>query len=304
MAKNAFYFSHDNNARNDDKILALTADYRMEGYGRYWALIEMLHESNGYKLEKSKWLSRSLSSTWYITPAEAEKFLDDLIHEYELIEEDDDYIWSESLLRRMEKREEVSNARRKAVQARWKNHEEQNKPDTKSIQKNTNAIENDAKERKGKERKEKEIKGKEEDGSNPSSHPAIPPEFEIPTNKTGESYAITVDDIQGWEDLYPAVDVRQEIRKMIGWSDSNPTKRKTSAGMKRFITAWLAREQDRGGTKGYTPANKPQSAYSAPEPSLDDYKLDPNEDVAAIIFGMLEEDKKRDELSRNNLQSN
>lgn len=281
MAKNAFYFSHDNNARNDDKILALTADYRMEGYGRYWALIEMLHESNGYKLEKSKWLSRSLSSTWYITPSEAEKFLEDLIHEYELIEEDDECIWSNSLLRRMEKREEVSNARRKAVQARWKNHEEQNRSDTKPIQKNTNAIENDAKERKGKERKEKEIKGKEEDGSNPSSHPAIPPEFEIPTNKTGESFPITLDDIQGWEELYPAVDVRQEIRKMIGWSDSNPRKRKTLAGMKRFITSWLGREQDKGGTKGYVQQTVRKGIGNMPEPTAEEYAA--SDDVAAYF---------------------
>lgn len=58
-------------------------------------------------------------------------------------------------------------------------------------------------------------------------------------------YPITEADIEGWKDLYPAVDVLQELRKMKGWADANPTKRKTKAGIKRFINAWLSKEQDR-----------------------------------------------------------
>lgn len=58
-------------------------------------------------------------------------------------------------------------------------------------------------------------------------------------------YPITEADVEGWKDLYPAVDVMQELRKMKGWADANPTKRKTKAGIKRFINAWLAKEQDR-----------------------------------------------------------
>ena len=58
-------------------------------------------------------------------------------------------------------------------------------------------------------------------------------------------YPITEADVDGWKDLYPAVDVMQELRKMKGWADANPSKRKTKAGIKRFINAWLAKEQDR-----------------------------------------------------------
>ena len=47
--------------------------------------------------------------------------------------------------------------------------------------------------------------------------------------------------------LYPAVNVEQEFRNMIGWIDSNPNKRKTRTGIRKFINSWLAREQDRGG---------------------------------------------------------
>lgn len=55
------------------------------------------------------------------------------------------------------------------------------------------------------------------------------------------------EDVAMWEELYPAVDVMQELRKMVGWCESNPTKRKTRSGIRAFITSWLSREQDKGG---------------------------------------------------------
>lgn len=52
MAKKTFYFPHDANARNDEKILAVRMKYGMEGYGIYFALIEKLLESTDYILLK------------------------------------------------------------------------------------------------------------------------------------------------------------------------------------------------------------------------------------------------------------
>jgi hypothetical protein len=49
--------------------------------------------------------------------------------------------------------------------------------------------------------------------------------------------------------LYPAVDIPAECRKMAGWLIGNPGKRKTPRGIKRFVTGWLAKEQDRGGSR-------------------------------------------------------
>lgn len=54
-------------------------------------------------------------------------------------------------------------------------------------------------------------------------------------------------DIDRYSELYPAVDVIQEFRKMIGWLDANPTKRKTKSGVKRFINSWLSKAQDTSG---------------------------------------------------------
>lgn len=80
-----------------------------------------------------------------------------------------------------------------------------------------------------------------------------PPVISLPLND-GTFYDVSENDRAKWSQLYPNVDVLQQLRNMAGWCDANPTKRKTRGGIKRFITAWLAREQDKGGK---APQNKP-----------------------------------------------
>ncbi|AHF11497.1 MULTISPECIES: hypothetical protein [Dehalobacter] len=62
-------------------------------------------------------------------------------------------------------------------------------------------------------------------------------------------YGIAEAKIAEWSKLYPAVDVQQELRKMKGWLDANPSKRKTRSGILRFVNNWLSKERDRGGYK-------------------------------------------------------
>lgn len=73
----------------------------------------------------------------------------------------------------------------------------------------------------------------------------------LPMNYTGEEYPITQSYVLELAELYPAVDIMQELRAMKGWCDANPRKRKTAGGMKRFINAWISKVQNRGGTPGY-----------------------------------------------------
>lgn len=62
MSKSTFYFDHDYNARNDQKILELRAQYGWQGYGIYFALVETLCESkNEIKREALAGLSLGLS---------------------------------------------------------------------------------------------------------------------------------------------------------------------------------------------------------------------------------------------------
>lgn len=78
------------------------------------------------------------------------------------------------------------------------------------------------------------------------SPPAV---ITLPLNDRSE-YEVQEGQVKEWEALYPAVDVLQELRNMRGWLLANPEKRKTRRGVLRFVTAWLAREQDKGGTHG------------------------------------------------------
>lgn len=69
------------------------------------------------------------------------------------------------------------------------------------------------------------------------------------TLNDGSAYEVAGKDYAYYCSLYPAVDVMQELRKMVGWCDSNPSNRKTRKGVKRFINSWLSRAQDRAPKK-------------------------------------------------------
>ncbi len=77
-------------------------------------------------------------------------------------------------------------------------------------------------------------------------------------------YNVPLDKISMWEETYPAVDVMQELKKMIAWLDANPTKRKTRRGICKFINNWLSKEQDRGGK--YQPGSRQQD-YKQSKPN-------------------------------------
>ncbi len=41
-----YWFKHDYNARNDEKILELRAEFGAEGYGIFWMLMEKMAENH------------------------------------------------------------------------------------------------------------------------------------------------------------------------------------------------------------------------------------------------------------------
>ena len=48
MANNAYYFSHDSNAKDDPKCMLLIDQLGLEGYGIFWVLIEVLRDQPNY----------------------------------------------------------------------------------------------------------------------------------------------------------------------------------------------------------------------------------------------------------------
>ena len=66
----------------------------------------------------------------------------------------------------------------------------------------------------------------------------------LPTKKEYDEY----------KQLYPNVDIDMQFKKMRGWLNGNPTKRKTKKGIARFVNNWLSNEQDK--PKQFQPSQK------------------------------------------------
>lgn len=97
-----------------------------------------------------------------------------------------------------------------------------------------------------------DIPQKESKGNKTKEHKIISSEretsprqeaFQLPIIN-GDIHIVLLDDVEKYKSLYPSVDIEQEFRKMIGWLDANPAKRKTSRGINKFINGWLCRAQD------------------------------------------------------------
>lgn len=123
--KDAYYFSHDTNARRDPKILAVRSKYGAEGYAWYFMIIEILAEQKDYKYKLTKWATNSIAMELLCDANRVAEFINDCIKEFELFESDGEYFWSPSLIRRMqvkeEKRSKRAEAGRKGAEKRWGN---------------------------------------------------------------------------------------------------------------------------------------------------------------------------------------
>lgn len=185
MAKDVYYFSHDVNASNDSKIVAMESEFGVISYAWWWKLIEKLASSEDYRLPFKKYTFIALDKELgilnenerpfnenerpfnenerpfnenehnFFCSNESFLFINSLIHDFELLDCDDEYFWSPSLIRRQEERrskfEKKQEQRRlagiKSGEARRK--KEQNRT---TVQRTPTVVEqNELKERKGKE---------------------------------------------------------------------------------------------------------------------------------------------------------
>ena len=119
--KDAYYFKHDSNARHDPKIKSLIGKYGIEGYGRFWVIIEMLRESTGYKLEDEEYIWDALAQQLQCSVSDAKAFIKDCVEKFKLFVQEDGYFYSLSLLERMMKLDEIREKRKMAADKRWGN---------------------------------------------------------------------------------------------------------------------------------------------------------------------------------------
>jgi hypothetical protein len=120
MNNKSYYFQHDFNAANDEKILYVRSIYGMEGYGLYWYFIELMHQSQDSKL-KCK-LINGISYQLNIDIDKLLQFYNTCI-DTELFVTDGDFYWSQRVLENKdlqeEKRKSKSFAGKKGMEKRW-----------------------------------------------------------------------------------------------------------------------------------------------------------------------------------------
>ncbi len=162
MSKDAYYFSHDSNARNDPKIILLCSKFGIVAYAYFFILIEILREQNNYCLSKE--YIAVITNAWQcygnaITEPMAQSIIDFMCVHKLIILDENGYYYSESLNRRMsildEMRIKKSNAGKKGAAVLWQCH---NSAITLPM-----AQDDKVKESKVKESKRKESKVKEND---------------------------------------------------------------------------------------------------------------------------------------------
>lgn len=156
MSKDAYYFSHDSNARNDEKILAVRMKHKAAGYGVFFMILERLRESKDYQSIKDY---NVLAFDFRVESAMVKSIIEDFgLFDFS---EDGKFFFSKSLNSRMDLKDNISEKRREAANKRWSKNEQQNLSESEI---DANAMQKQCNKRKGKESKvnlllEKEAKG-------------------------------------------------------------------------------------------------------------------------------------------------
>lgn len=146
MAKDAYYFSHDSNARNDEKMIAVRMKFGAEGYGIFFMILERLMESSEYMSVKDY---NIIAFDLRVDASKVKSIIEDF--GLFVFTEGGKYFYSESFNRRMVPldniKEQRSLAGKKSAEKRAK---KANNPTTVE----RSLVENTTKERKVKESKE------------------------------------------------------------------------------------------------------------------------------------------------------
>lgn len=115
MKKDSYYFPHDANAKDDPKCIMMIEQLGLEAYGIYWVLVELLRDQPNYKLPLS--MIPALARRYNTTPQKMET----VVANYKLFEvENDEFFFSESLIKRMIPLQEKRDRMKSLAEKRWK----------------------------------------------------------------------------------------------------------------------------------------------------------------------------------------
>lgn len=123
--KDTYYFPHDSNARGDPRLVSFCQEHKNSGYACYFMTIEVLREQADYRLPKM--FKTSLYTAWRAYGDDLNEQKVEAVYNFMvmlgLLQENEFFIWSDSLIRRMQKLENsrvaMSEAGRKGAEKRW-----------------------------------------------------------------------------------------------------------------------------------------------------------------------------------------
>lgn len=231
-SKDKFYFSHDSNARRDPKLIALRGNHGWAGYGRFFALVEILRETGEYKIDiTKKYVIQSVAAELDFDSVEdANNFIKDCL-DFELLETDSIFVWSNSLNKRMQKFEEKRERYREMARKRW-NGEKKEKNDS------------------------KKSKGTEEKGEKKKpAHKSI--ECLRDVNKFREVIFSKIRENKDFDVLNDKL-IYDQRKVAYDWLKSTG---KTYKDYKAFFSNWLRRNIKDSGTKGKGSSSKEEMVY-------------------------------------------
>ena len=281
IKKGLDYFPFDVDFFADRKIRALKGKYGNDGVIIYIYLLTLIYNENGYYMRADDDLNYVLSDTFGASDEKIGQIVNFLLERSlfnDILFKSDKVLTSRSIQLRFQEAKKGAKREIEVDKRFWI----LTKNETQSFIKCTNfqgfsenncgfseknpskSEKNDTKKSKEKKRKVKERKEKNIPPGGGKQYNE-PPVIALPL-KDGDEFEIFNKDIVEWQSLYIKADITDELRKMRGWLLANEAKRKTRAGIKRFIANWLSKAHDNVKT-AY--ASEPEKENKFSNPFLD-----------------------------------
>ena len=250
------WFKHDSNTTMDFKIRKLIIKYGAIGYAIYFHCLELIagsiNENNiTFELEHD---SEIIADDLRIKGTTAQSGVD-LVQEImrymvklDLFEESNGHIFCFKLLKRLDT-SMTSNQKLRDLITKAKNQENYKqiqKHDKVMIESNDNHdTSHDGVMQDQNRIDNTKLDKKTLDNTNNNCSELQKAEVEPLILNDGSEWLPTQAEYLEYLRLYPSVDIIAEFRRMRGWCNGNPSKRKTRKGISRFVNAWLGKEQDK-----------------------------------------------------------
>ncbi len=109
--KETYYFSHDYNARTDEKIKRLLKKYGMTGYGIFWSIVEDLYNNANAMRTDYDDIAFDLRTD--------DDIVKSIVNDFDLFVIKNDFFSSQSIERRLEVRKKKTESARQSAIKRW-----------------------------------------------------------------------------------------------------------------------------------------------------------------------------------------